>query len=212
MRFSPATELAELEATQHEFNEYLSRLLYDPSDSAARQTAAMLNSRKLLSMASVSQLEVRAPKAGVVGDVRIHVGQNLAAGDVVLALLPDERTYSVMALLPARDAAFLKPGQAIDFELDGYPFAPQRAAIEFRTDLPISPEEARRFLGPSVSDTFTLDEPMVIVEALLPTNRFRADGRELPLHDGMLGRARVELRSRRTLGAFFPALRVAEAP
>jgi multidrug efflux pump subunit AcrA (membrane-fusion protein) len=207
VRFHTPAERAELEAARREFDESLTRALADPGDVGARQLAASQALRRQVAEAKLVQREVRAPRAGLVRDVHIRVGQRLSPGELVLTLVPEDAPFSVMALLPARDLALLQPGQTLELELDGYPLARQRLVVASRSDLPVTPDEARRFLGPQVADVFSLTDPVVIVEAHVAGAEFRAAGRSYGLHDGMQGSARVTLRSSRAIELFVPALK-----
>jgi pyruvate/2-oxoglutarate dehydrogenase complex dihydrolipoamide acyltransferase (E2) component len=69
---------------------------------------------------------VRAPVAGVVSDVRIHPGQQLLPGEVILSIVGEDARFEVVAMLPGHRRPLLKPGLASDAAADGDP--PRRPA------------------------------------------------------------------------------------
>ena len=207
-RFYAAPETAELERLQREFDLQLAKSLRDPADQAARQTLTALRTQKDLAAARLEQLSVRAPEAGVIGDVRIRAGQHLAAGDIVFTLVGDQRRCSILAMLPAHYRPQLHPGASMRFEVTGYRYAYQEMTITSVGTQIIGPSEVKRYLGQEIDDTLTLEGPVVLVEATPPSLSFQVDGRSFDFYHGMNGTAEARVRSESILVALIPGLRV----
>jgi membrane fusion protein (multidrug efflux system) len=207
-RFHAAPEMAELTRLQREFDLQLVKTLRDPSDEAARQTLTALRTQRDLAAAQLEQLSVRAPEAGVIGDVRIRPGQRLSAGDIVFTLAGDQRRCSIMAMLPAQYRPQLRPGMTMRFEVTGYRYAYQELTITSVSAQVIGPGEVKRYLGQEIDDTLKIEGPVVLVEATPPSPMFQVDGQSFDFYHGMNGTAEARVRSESILVALIPALRV----
>lgn len=150
---------------------------------------------------------VRSPIAGDVADLRVRPGQRVEPGDVVASLVDTGGGLEVVALLPGEDRPQLGPGMTLRLELDGYPFAYHALAIEDVSAAVIGPAEARRVVGVEVAESLQVTGPVVLVRGRLPAAELAFDGRLLPLHDGMHGRAEVRVGEQRTLFALVPGAR-----
>lgn len=208
VHFHSAREVAELDRTQQEFDLQLAKLLRDPSDEAARQTLTALRTQKDLAATRVEQLSVRAPQAGVIGDVRIRPGQLLDTGDIVVTLESEQTRYSIVAMLPAQYRPQLTPGMSLRFEVAGYRYAYQEMAITKVSAQIIGPNEVKRYLGQEIGDTVKVDGPVVLVEAEPPSATFQVDGRTFDFYHGMNGLAEARVRSESILLSLIPSLRV----
>lgn len=201
-----AREVAELARIEAEFEEQLVRLLHAPGDVDVRSALVPLRAQRDLARARVEERRVRAPRAGVVGDVRVRPGQQVQPGDLVATLAGPDARFRVVALLPGQYRPLLRRGMPLRLEVQGYALAWQEVVIDALGDEVIGPVEARRYLGP-VADTLAPSGPVVLVEARLPGRRFVAGGRTLAYHEGMAARAEVSVRSESILAMLVPGLR-----
>jgi membrane fusion protein (multidrug efflux system) len=206
--FYSAREAAELDRLEREFELELVKTLQDPSDTAARDALTALRTQKELAAARVEQLSVRAPQAGLIGDVRIRPGQLLEAGNIVVTLASEATRTSIVAMLPAHYRPQLRPGMALRFEVTGYRYAYQEMTIASVGAQIIGPREVRRYLGQEIDDTVKVDGPVVLVEAVPPSSTFTVDEQTLPFYHGMGGVAEARVRSESILLALIPSLRV----
>jgi membrane fusion protein (multidrug efflux system) len=195
VQFFMEQEHAELARIKKEQELQLLKLLRDPSDQAARGALTTLNAERELASARLSQRLVRAPTAGVVSDVRIRAGESLAVGDLIVSLLPDDASLSMVALLPGRYRPMLHKGQPLRFELEGYRYEYRELPIDEVGDAVIGPHEAQRYLGPDLADSVQLAGPVVLVRAHLPWRSFVSDGRAFDYYDGLHAFAQVRVRS-----------------
>ena len=147
VRLHAAREAAELERLQREFDLQLARALRNPADGAARQALTALRAERELAAARVEQLTIRAPTAGVVGDVRIRPGQSLGGGDILLTLTAEPVDHVILAMLPAQYRPQLKPGMSLRFEVTGYRYAYQEMILESVGAQIIGPAEVRKKLN-----------------------------------------------------------------
>lgn len=197
--FASAVEQAELTRIDRELELQADR-------NAASVTA--LQAQRDVMVARLDQLAVRAPHAGIIGDVRVRPGQLVQAGELVLTLLGDEHRCSVQAVLPAQYRPQLRRGMPLRFEVSGYSYAYQDLTITSIGAQIIGPSEVKRFLGPDLEDTLRLEGPMVLVEASPCATSFTADGQSFEFYHGMSGLAEARIRTRPILVSLVPALQV----
>lgn len=207
-RFYSAREAAELDRIRREFDLQLAKTLRDPSDLGAREGLTALRTQKELAAARVEQLSVRAPQAGVIGDVRIRPGQLLEVGDIVVSLIGEHTKYTIVAMLPAHYRPQLRPGMSLRLEVTGYPYAYQEMDVVSVGTQIIGPNEVRRYLGQEIDDTVKVDGPVVLVEAAPRSPTFTVDGRTFGFYHGMGGVAEARVRSESILIALIPSFRV----
>jgi membrane fusion protein (multidrug efflux system) len=131
----------------------------------------------------------------------------VTSGDVLLTLTDDRATCSVWALLPGHYRPELRAGAALRFDIDGYRYAHQTAAIRSIGSQVIGPREARRYLGNDISDAVPLDGSVVLVKAELPSCSFSIQAERLRFHHGMSGRAEVRIATEPLWAVLFPNLR-----
>ncbi|MDB4968788.1 MAG: putative efflux rane fusion protein [Myxococcales bacterium] len=207
LQFHVDDQTAELDRIQEEFDLQLIKVLRDPVDVPARQALSALRAQRELATARLEQRLVRAPIAGVVSDVRIRSGQHLAVGELLLSVVPENAALSLVALLPGRYRPMLKRDQPLRFELSGYKYEYRETVIDSVAAEIIGPAEAKRFLGPDVADSLDLSEPVVLVQARLPSRHFVAGGAVYDYYDGMHAQAQARVRSEPLLLRAFPAFR-----
>lgn len=207
VRFQSVREAAELARIEREWELQLVERLRDLSAAAPAQALIGLRAERDLARSRLEERVVRAPRAGVVGDVRCRPDQHAAAGDILLSLHGPGSRPVLVALLPGEHRPMLKAGMPLQLELRGYAHAPQSLTIVSVADDVVGPEEAKRLLGPEVATAVPLNGPLVRVEAFFSGGTFEADGERYALHDGMWGAAEVPVRSEPLLAALVPGLR-----
>jgi multidrug resistance efflux pump len=152
---------------------------------------------------------VDAPVAGTVEGIVVRRGDAVQAGQTLAKLVPDSATLHVVAFLPERDRAFVRPGTTAKLELDQYPYS------EFGT-IPVritrigtalaSGYEIREAFGDSVKDD---ESPRFRVELEIAPQ----DLRDMTIRPGMMAQVRVTLRRQRALSLLFaPLARWSDAP
>ncbi|HEX6903571.1 MAG TPA: GAF domain-containing protein [Thermoanaerobaculia bacterium] len=206
VRFYGAREAAELRSLDQEFEAQLINRLRNPADRGAEQSLIVLRAQMDLARARLAEREMRAPTAGVVGDIRVRPGQHITPGQTLLSLSRGEGRPEVTAWLPGEYRPMLKPGMRLRLELRGYRYAYQHLTVNQVDDKVVGPTEAQRSMG-QVADAVQLDGPVVRVTARLEGDTFEAEGRTRRYHDGMLGQAEVSVRSEKVLVALIPALK-----
>lgn len=208
VRFHAAREEAELDRMRREFDLELVKSLRDPSDQEARGKLTSLRAQMELAAARLEELSLRAPRPGVIGDVRIRPGQLIEAGDIVVSLIDEDPRVSIVAMLPAQYRPQLRPGMTLRFEVTGYRYAYQELVIESVAAQIIGPAEVKRYLGQEIADTLDVAGPVVLVQARLASPTFRVDDRSFDFFHGMNGVAEARVRRERILVAMIPSLRV----
>ena len=207
VRFQSAREAAELERIEREWQLQLIEHLRDLSAPAPSQALIALQAERDLARSRLEERVVRAPRAGIVRDVRSRLNQHVASGHILLSLTSPAGMPSLVALLPGEHLPQLRAGMPLTLELRGYDHAPQNLSIDSVSEEVVGPEEARRLLGPEVAAALPLDGPLVRVEARFSESTFEANGKRYELHDGMWGTAEVRVRSEPLLAALVPGLR-----
>jgi membrane fusion protein (multidrug efflux system) len=212
VRFQNARETADLARVEREWELQLVERLRDLSAPSPAQALIGLRAERDLARSRLDERLVRAPRAGIVGDLRCRPDQHVAAGDIllslnVLSLTGADSRPALTVLLPGEHRPLLRPGMPLNLELRGYAHAPQRLFIAAVSDDVIGPEEAKRLLGPEVATAVPLNGSLVRVEAFFPRDTFEARGERYALHDGMWGTAEVPVRSESLLVALVPGLR-----
>ena len=207
LRLNDEQEVAELARLDGEFDQQLARSLLERSDRVSRETLIGLRAQRDLARAKLLERSIRATKAGRVSDVRAREGQYVAAGVPIISLLELEPKFRVMALLPGSSRPEVQPGMPLRVELVGYSYAYQTVRVVDVSQQVIGPAEARRFLGPDVSDSVLVEGPVTLVQGEIEGTSFTVDGRELGFHDGMPAMAEVPVRQVRLVVLLAPWLR-----
>ena len=197
-----------LDRTQHEMELLLVRYMRDLSDQAARLALTALRAEQEFAMARLQARSLRAPVAGVVGDLRIQPGQYLNAGTRVASLVEDDAPVYLLAFLPGHYRPVLRPGMPMRVELSGFHYDYRELIIESVGDQIIGPGELSRYLGPDLADAVKVEGPLVLVRARIPSRTFTTEGRVLGYFDGMPARAEVAVRAEPIFVALIPGLKV----
>lgn len=207
VRFFAGQEQASLERFNHEFELHLLRRMRDLADEGSRQMLSTLRAEKELAEFQLDQRVVRAPQAGVVSDVRIRRGQHLSVGEVVVSLVREDSPLEVIAMLPGGSRPLLSKGGTMRLELHGFPYQYQELTIEEVGDELVGPGEVRRYLGPELAESVTVNGAVVLVRARVPSRHFTADGKQLSYFDGMQGTAQARVKAERIVTAIVPSLK-----
>ena len=206
LRLHADDEETELAATETDYRSALATFLTSPGDSTARGALAAIASRRQRARAVVEARTLRAPAAGIVGDIRVRPGQLVTPGAPVMKIAPTA-DLSVVAVLPGTDRPRLAAGMTLQIELPGYHKKREQAVIDAIGTQVIGPEEARRSLGAQIGDALPIAGPVVLVRGHLPARTFEAGGREYAFYDGMVGKAEVRVDSDRLLHLLLPGKR-----
>ncbi len=207
VRFYGAQELANLTRMQKEFEVALAQRLRNPSDLAAERVLASLRAQKEQAETRLEELSIRAPKTGIISDLRIRPGQHLVPGQVILSLVDEDPELEMLAIFPGQYRPQIKRGMELRMEPTGYRYAYQHLRVGEVSEEVVGPSEARRMLGPGIGDAVALSGPVVFVRARLPESSFESDGKIYQYHDGMQGLAEVRIRRERILITLIPGLK-----
>jgi membrane fusion protein (multidrug efflux system) len=195
-RLTRTQEKADLARAQEALERQLATSLRDITDPKVQTSISTLRAARDQAAFQYEARVVRAPQAGVVTNLRVHPGMTIAAGELVCSLIGTNSFFSVVAMLPGRYRPKLTPGMSMRIEVEGYPRAYQTVYIDRISNEVIGPTEVKRFLGPEIGDALQITEPVVLVEARLPTNTFEAEGNTLRYHHGLGAQAYARLSGR----------------
>jgi hypothetical protein len=152
-------------------------------------------------------VQVRAPAEGLISDIRLRPGQQVSAGEQMVSIIHEDSGYELIALLPGSYAPQIRPGMELIIRLDGYPESHEVVTVEHVGSEIIGSHEAARYAGRESTDALNVAGPVIIVRSFLKPRRFEAGGRFLDYHDGMVGKAEVQLRSEPMLVSLIPGLK-----
>jgi len=205
VELDPRAEQAALEAAREARRQAVITRLSTPDAPGAAERVAETTAQIEAAKAALEQRRVRAPFAGVVGDVRIRVGQAMAGGDTAVTLLDPEGPIEVRAFVPAADRPALDAGQAMLLDLDGFADVPTAMPIAAVSSEGVGASEVARWLGRERADAMPLQGgSWVMVSARVPSASFEAHGTTFRLHEGMTGTAEIRLDSKPLAFVLFP--------
>jgi hypothetical protein len=208
-RLHDAEQVGQLRALETEFESKLVAYLQSPSDPSTKQALGQIRSQRDGARLGVESRTIRAPHAGVVKEVLVRNGQRVEVGSPVLSLVEDPRAegIKVIAFLPGGDRPRLRAHQPLRVTLPGYRGVYLESEVRAVSEVLGAAEARARFLGDRLGDSVPLAGTVVVVEGRLSSTTFEADGETFQLHDGMIGRAEVQLQSRSVLVSIIPGLR-----
>lgn len=137
----------------------------------------------LLRQIAVSELqsavEITSPGSGVVSGLTARVGEDIAAGDVLMTVYaPDSRLEAQLFVSPD-NAGMISVGQRVELQLKAYPhqlFGTLGAVVTSISDVVLAPDE--------VDANLLLTGPVFVVRARLGHGAIRAGERSWPLPPG----------------------------
>lgn len=202
-----ASELATLARIRTEFETQLRNHLLRLDESAIDASLRDLRHEMDLHQANIDECVIRAPRSGVLGDVRVRPGQHVRAGDVIASIGNADGALEVFALLPGEDRPKIAVGMQAELMLSGYRYAPQLFVIDAVSSNVLSQREASGVLGYGEGDGQVGQGAVVLVRGKLISNVFNADGKLLRLHDGMTGTVDLKIASEPAIFALIPGMR-----
>jgi len=207
VRFYASDEQAELAAAAKEFDNQLAKLLLRPDDAVTREALVALRSRLELAEQRTARRVLRAPHAGIVGDVRVREGQLVEPGLRMIDLQGPVTSATVTALLPGRYRPMLHAGSQLRFQLDGFNLLTHELVVTRVGEQIVGPSEAARFVGRDLADAFSISGPVVLVQADLRGSAFEHDGQKFEFSSGMYGKAETIVRNELIAYAFLPSMK-----
>jgi biotin carboxyl carrier protein len=203
-RLDDTAQLAEVTRLERTFRDRLRQRLLAPADAAAGEAVASARVELERVRGELDERRLLAPRAGVVGDLRVRTGQRVEPGDVIGSIVDPDAGAELLAIVPGGDRPRLAAGQHLRLELDGFHHAYQDLVVESFASEAMGSEEALRYLGRVAADV-GLRGPVVLVRARLP-GTLVADGEAYPWIDGMGGTVHIELEDERVIDALVPGL------
>jgi hemolysin D len=155
--------------------------------------------------------QIVTPVAGRVENLQVYtIGGFVDAGDLLMAIVPDEQDLEIEAFFENRDAGFLQAGQQVFVKLDAFPS--ERFGFVTGTILSVG-ADARRSPGGSVptslaeaarlAQSAATGEWVYAVRIALDQTHVERDGREYAFAPGMTGTLDVVTGERRLISYFF---------
>jgi membrane fusion protein len=148
-------------------------------------------------------IEVRAPESGVATSIRVHVGQQVAAGEALVTLLPRKGTLEVNLFVDSAAIGFVEKGAPVVLRYAAYPFQRYglyRGHVAESTHAPVGAADLAN--GAQSDKTDSIYRIIVTPE----TNYVLANGEHKPLEAGMRVDADIALEKRRLYRWLFDPL------
>ncbi|MBI4749279.1 MAG: GAF domain-containing protein [Acidobacteria bacterium] len=207
VRFYDDQEAAALEQVQKTYQVQLAKSLSEPNNPALQQELTALRAQKESIESQLEARLVKAPRSGVIRDIRVRPNQHLSPGESLLTLSDEKPGLSVIAILPGHFRPLLKTGTSLRLEPSGYKYAYQYLTIESISDEVIGPNEMKRYLGQEIADTLEMKGPVILVRGQIPSATFTTDGKIYDYYDGMQGVVEVPVRTERIIFTLAPWLK-----
>ncbi len=158
--------------------------------------------QRVIEAESAGHLTVTSPVDGVVsGASMLSIGGSVAAGALLVTVIPDGASFRGEMLVPSSNAGFLKPGMEVWLRYDAFPFArfgQYRATLVGLDRTVIVPGTQ---VGPIV-----LKEPAYRAILELDSQKVSAYGDEFGLQSGLTFKAAVSTGSRKVIDMIFDPL------
>lgn len=208
-RLHDTEQAAKLRNLDAEYERRLVAYLQSPGDRAVGEALGKVVSDREEAKANVDARAIRAPFDGRIKDLRVRKGQRVEQGTPIAAIVKkdQEEGLSVIAFLPGRDRPRLRAHQHLRLSLPGYRGVHFNMEVRAISSEVLGAKEASaRYFGERLGDALGAQGTVVVVEGRLATSTFEAEGQTFELHDGMIGRAEVELDSKSVLETILPGL------
>jgi hypothetical protein len=200
------SESAELNEVLVEYERQLGTFLFDPGSEQAKSSLSTIAARRQRAKQVLDARAIRAPRDGIVSDLRVRIGSRLDPGGYILTVVAPDAMPTMIALLPGTDRPRIRPGMELQFKIPGYEKTNEKVKITEVGQEVIGPMEARRYVGDKIADALSIKGPVVIVRAPLGKRTFESRDKIYTYADGMTAQAEVSVRKRRVLVALVPAL------
>ncbi|HEY9846563.1 MAG TPA: HlyD family efflux transporter periplasmic adaptor subunit, partial [Candidatus Caenarcaniphilales bacterium] len=189
-----AQKQAEGQTTQLEAAQQTQQLEVEMSQLKARiaETQNLLNSAR----AKLKQSYLTSPVNGVVLSLNIrNIGEVVQPGQTVAEIAPHNAPLILSAILPNREAGFVKPGMPVQVKFDAYPYQ----------DHGVVPGKVT-----SISSDAKPDERLGAVyrvEVALARNALTTNQQTIPFKAGQTATAEIIIRRRRVAEILFDPIR-----
>lgn len=145
-------------------------------DSGARRESLL---RQIGASELQSALDVTAPSGGVISGLAVRVGEDVAAGDVLMTVYSPSSRLEAKLFLSPDNAGMISVGQRVELQLKAYPhqlFGTQSAVVTSISSVALAPDEADADL--------LLKGPVFVVRARLRQGVVQAGRRSWALPPG----------------------------
>lgn len=208
-RLHDTEQAGRLRGLDAEYERRLVAYLQSPGDRSVGEALGKVVSDRDEAKANVDARAIRAPFDGRIKDLRVRKGQRVDQGTAVAAIVKKDvpEALSVIAFLPGSDRPRLRAHQQLRLTLPGYRgvhFTMEVRAIS--SEVLGAKEASTRYFGDRIGDSLGAQGTVVVVEGRLASASFEAEGQTFELHDGMIGRAEVQLDSKSVLETILPGI------
>ena len=138
-----------------------------------------------------SDLEIRAPIAGIITNIAAARGDSVAANATLATIMPKGRAIHAQLLVPTRAIGFIQAGNQVVLRYDAFPFqyfGQYQGKVTSVGRTVWSPGER---VGP-----LSVREPVYRIEVALDRQTVHTGAQEIPLRPGMLVNADILLEKR----------------
>ena len=202
------SEQIELADARKDYDNAQVAFLWDMNDEQIKKTLAASAARVEKAASVIATKTIRSRVAGVVGELKIKVGQLVQPGSPIALVNPPDSAPEVIVFLPSTDRPRLKPNMTLQVAVDGFKKTREMVTITSMSTEGIGGADIGRVLGDSLAESMKIGQEggqFIVVRARMPET-FRVNNRTYRYHHGMSVKAEVIMARKPFLADLLPAL------
>ena len=192
LSFEAQQERQELRRLDSAYNVAAANWLENPTIKETSAQLARARADRRTAAERLAEREIRAPRAGILGGLRVESGRPVAAGDVLLSIADQSSDPVVLAFLPGDHRPHLKRNLVARIKLVGEKYPRQNVSLEYVSDHVMTPADLARLVGAGIVETLQIAKPMVLARARLPSREITVRDKTVVIHSGMEAKVQVK--------------------
>jgi multidrug resistance efflux pump len=207
VRLKADKEEADLAQANTQLRKTLEQYLFDNADEQVKKEVITLQGNQRRAEEALKQKSIYATADGVIAELTAHAGLPVEFGAPICQIIKPGTKPQLIAYMPGNDIARFHAGDTLQIALPGFEKTPEKAKVVEVATNGIAGNEAKRTLGPQLSESLALkpETTYVIVKATLPAS-FRAKGKDYPYLSGMTAKTEIKIESKRFIVTLLPSL------
>jgi membrane fusion protein (multidrug efflux system) len=208
LKLDSQPERDELTTLENQYNDWATAFLFDPTDENNKKQLGEKYAQLDQARKRVEQKTIRAPRDGVISDIRPTKGTLVTPGDPVATIVQPGAPVQVIAFLPATDLPQLRATMEMQIDILGFTKVHEKAPIIEVNKQAIAGSEVVKLIGPSLANAIKLPEggTYAVVKARMKSNQFQSTHRKYFYFTGMQVKTDVLVSEKPFLAQLLPAL------
>ena len=194
LSFDAEQEKQNLRRLDAEYHVAAANWLENPTVEETSAQLARTRAERHAATERLAEREIRAPRSGILGRLRVESGRPVAVGDVLFSIADEDSDPIVLAFLPGNERPHLTSNLPIRVRLVGEEFPSQNVVLDHVSDDVMTPADLARLVGPGLVETLKIQPSMVLARARLPSREIKLRSKTVVIHSGM--RAEVQVKTR----------------